>query len=57
MRDKAEKAPEYTMEPAAANKRFPSLAVSGGALLLFVLAWNLLGDAFRDILDSSARKA
>ena len=36
MRDKAEKAPEYTMEPAAANKRFPPLTVSGGALLLFM---------------------
>ncbi len=36
MRDKAEKAPEYTMEPAAAEKRFPPLTVSGGALLLFM---------------------
>jgi peptide/nickel transport system permease protein len=23
----------------------------GGALTLFVLGWNLIGDAFRDILD------
>ena len=23
----------------------------GAAILLFVLAWNLIGDAFRDILD------
>ncbi len=29
----------------------------GGALLLFVLAWNLLGDAFRDILDTRASKS
>ena len=34
-----------------------TIAVPGGALLLFVLAWNLLGDAFRDILDTSSRKA
>ncbi|MGN0023418.1 MAG: ABC transporter permease [Elusimicrobiaceae bacterium] len=34
-----------------------TIVIPGGALLLFVLAWNLLGDAFRDILDSSARKA
>lgn len=34
-----------------------TIAAPGGALLLFVLAWNLLGDAFRDILDTSSRKA
>ena len=34
-----------------------TIAVPGGALLLFVLAWNLLGDAFRDILDTSSREA
>ncbi|MBQ4493936.1 MAG: ABC transporter permease [Elusimicrobiaceae bacterium] len=28
-----------------------TLVMPGGALLLFVLAWNMLGDAFRDILD------
>lgn len=28
-----------------------TLIIPGGALLLFVLAWNMLGDAFRDILD------
>ena len=28
-----------------------TLVIPGGALLLFVLAWNMLGDAFRDILD------
>lgn len=27
----------------------------GGAILLFVLGWNLLGDAFRDILDPRMR--
>jgi peptide/nickel transport system permease protein len=27
----------------------------GGALLLFVLAWNLIGDAFRDALDPKMR--
>jgi len=25
--------------------------IPGGAIFLFVLGWNLLGDAFRDILD------
>lgn len=28
-----------------------TVVAPGGALFLFVLAWNLLGDAFRDILD------
>lgn len=28
-----------------------TLLVPGGAIFLFVLGWNLLGDAFRDILD------
>lgn len=28
-----------------------TLVIPGGVLLLFVLAWNMLGDAFRDILD------
>ncbi len=25
--------------------------IPGGTIFLFVLGWNLLGDAFRDILD------
>ena len=29
----------------------------GGALLLFVLGWNLIGDAFRDALDPKLRKS
>ena len=28
-----------------------TIVVPGGAIFLFVLGWNLLGDAFRDILD------
>jgi peptide/nickel transport system permease protein len=28
-----------------------TLLIPGGAIFLFVLGWNLLGDAFRDILD------
>ncbi|MBO5012374.1 MAG: ABC transporter permease [Elusimicrobiales bacterium] len=28
-----------------------TVAAPGGAIFLFVLGWNLLGDAFRDILD------
>ncbi|MDP2866577.1 MAG: ABC transporter permease, partial [Elusimicrobiota bacterium] len=28
-----------------------TLLIPGGAIFLFVLAWNLLGDAFRDVLD------
>ena len=28
-----------------------TVAIPGGAIFLFVLGWNLLGDAFRDILD------
>ena len=28
-----------------------TVLVPGGAIFLFVLGWNLLGDAFRDILD------
>jgi len=28
-----------------------TIAVPGMALFLFVMAWNMLGDAFRDILD------
>ena len=28
-----------------------TVVVPGGAIFLFVLGWNLLGDAFRDILD------
>lgn len=34
-----------------------TIVIPGGALLLFVLGWNLLGDAFRDILDTKAKKA
>jgi peptide/nickel transport system permease protein len=29
----------------------------GAAITLFVLAWNLVGDAFRDILDPRMRGA
>jgi peptide/nickel transport system permease protein len=29
----------------------------GGALLLFVLGWNLIGDAFRDALDPKLRRS
>ena len=29
----------------------------GGALMLFVLGWNLIGDAFRDALDPRLRSA
>ncbi len=32
-----------------------TVAVPGGALMLFVLGWNLLGDAYRDILDPHIR--
>lgn len=28
-----------------------TIAIPGAAIFLFVLAWNLMGDAFRDILD------
>lgn len=28
-----------------------TIVIPGGVLLMFVLAWNMLGDAFRDILD------
>ena len=28
-----------------------TIVAPGGAIFLFVLGWNLLGDAFRDILD------
>ena len=28
-----------------------TVVIPGGAIFLFVLGWNLLGDAFRDILD------
>jgi len=28
-----------------------TLLIPGGAIFLFVLGWNLLGDAFRDVLD------
>jgi len=31
------------------------LAFPGVAIFLFVLGWNLLGDAFRDILDPRLR--
>jgi len=33
------------------------IAFPGGAITLYVLAWNLLGDAFRDILDPRMRGA
>ena len=32
------------------------LIYPGGAILLFCLAWNLIGDAFRDILDPKLRR-
>jgi peptide/nickel transport system permease protein len=32
-----------------------AVAFPGGAIFLFVLAWNLIGDAFRDILDPRMR--
>ena len=28
-----------------------TVVIPGGAIFLFVLGWNLLGDGFRDILD------
>lgn len=34
-----------------------TIVFPGGALLMFVLAWNLLGDAFRDILDARSSKS
>jgi peptide/nickel transport system permease protein len=35
---------------------YPHIVVYPGmAILLFVLAWNLLGDAFRDIIDPRLR--
>lgn len=33
-----------------------TVVVPGLAIFLFVLAWNLLGDAFRDILDPRLRR-
>lgn len=32
------------------------LLFPGGAILLFCLAWNLIGDAFRDVLDPRLRR-
>lgn len=32
-----------------------TVLIPGGAIFLFVLGWNLLGDAFRDILDPRQR--
>ena len=32
-----------------------TVVIPGGAIFLFVLGWNLLGDAFRDILDPRQR--
>jgi peptide/nickel transport system permease protein len=37
--------------PGHALEFWYTLAVPGGAIFLFVLGWNLLGDAFRDIFD------
>lgn len=37
--------------PENAFAYWHTVAVPGGAIFLFVLGWNLLGDAFRDILD------
>ncbi|MFH1725847.1 MAG: ABC transporter permease [Elusimicrobiota bacterium] len=33
-----------------------TVLIPGGAIFLFVLGWNLLGDAFRDILDPRQRE-
>lgn len=38
-----------------AFKFWYTVAFPGGALFLFTLGWNLLGDAFRDILDPRLR--
>jgi peptide/nickel transport system permease protein len=33
-----------------------TVAIPGLFILFFVLGWNLLGDAFRDILDPKLRR-
>ncbi len=38
-------------DPGQPLKYWYTVAYPGGAIVLFVLAWNLIGDAFRDILD------
>jgi peptide/nickel transport system permease protein len=37
--------------PGQPLKYWYAVTIPGAAILLFVLGWNLLGDAFRDILD------
>jgi len=38
-------------EPGNVFKYWYTVAYPGAAIVLFVLAWNLIGDAFRDIMD------
>ncbi|MEW6226871.1 MAG: ABC transporter permease [Bacillota bacterium] len=38
-------------DPGQPLKYWYTVLYPGGAIVLFVLAWNLIGDAFRDILD------
>lgn len=38
------------------SKHWYIVVYPGGAILFFVLGWNLIGDAFRDILDPKMRR-
>lgn len=42
--------------PGEALKYWYTFVYPGGAIALFVLGWNLLGDAIRDILDPKLRR-
>ena len=33
-----------------------TIAIPGGCIVLFVLAWNLIGDALRDAFDPKLRR-
>ena len=42
--------------PDAPLKYWFTIVYPGGAIILFVLAWNLIGDAFRDAFDPKLRR-
>ena len=37
-------------------KYWYTIAIPGGCIVLFVLAWNLIGDALRDAFDPKQRR-
>jgi len=47
----------YIVGPADGPLKFwYTIVIPGGGIILFVLAWNLIGDALRDAFDPKLRR-